>query len=140
MNWFRSKIRLGSRLALLALAMQFGLSFGHFHVDTALAAEPKQSGLGFAAMRASDGASQASASDPVRLKASSDSDIAPDGQATDHCAICAVVTLAHTMLFATPPYLPRPQAAAFLSLAADAEFIDLNAVGVAFQARAPPIS
>src|SRR5258705_5472246 len=31
MKWFRSNIRRGSRLALFALAIQFLLSFGHFH-------------------------------------------------------------------------------------------------------------
>ena len=38
MKWFRSNIRLGSRLALLALAIQFLLSFGHFHERSAQAA------------------------------------------------------------------------------------------------------
>ena len=33
MKWFRSNIKHGSRLALLALALQFGLSFGHFHAS-----------------------------------------------------------------------------------------------------------
>src|SRR5687767_14877177 len=40
MKWFRSNIKHGSRLALLALALQFGLSFGHFHADAAQAAPP----------------------------------------------------------------------------------------------------
>ena len=31
MKWFRSNIKHGSRLALLALALVIGLSFGHFH-------------------------------------------------------------------------------------------------------------
>ena len=31
MNWFRKHLKHGSRLALLALAIQFVLSFGHFH-------------------------------------------------------------------------------------------------------------
>ena len=31
MKWFRSNIKHGSRLALLALVLQFALSFGHFH-------------------------------------------------------------------------------------------------------------
>jgi hypothetical protein len=148
MNWFRSNIRFGSRLALFALAIQFGLSFGHFHGGKALAAaalvDAKQARfqdtVGFAAMRASDRASQASASGAVRLKTSSDSDSEPDGQATDHCAICAVMALTHTMLVATPAYLLRPQAAAFWPLAAHAEFVDLNSAGAAFQPRAPPIS
>jgi hypothetical protein len=43
-------------------------------------------------------------------------------------------------LFATPPLLLLPQAVEFLYLAADAEFVHLNSVHVAFQPRAPPIS
>ena len=35
MRWFRSNIRVGSRLALFALAVQFLLSFGHFHAGSA---------------------------------------------------------------------------------------------------------
>ncbi|MGH6751213.1 MAG: DUF2946 domain-containing protein, partial [Bradyrhizobium sp.] len=31
MKWFRNNVKHGSRLALLALAIQFVLSFGHFH-------------------------------------------------------------------------------------------------------------
>ncbi len=38
MKWFRSRIKAGTRLALLALAVQFVLSFGHFHGTAALAA------------------------------------------------------------------------------------------------------
>ena len=38
MKWFRSNIKHGARLALLALALQFGLSFGHCHAGAAQAA------------------------------------------------------------------------------------------------------
>jgi hypothetical protein len=31
MGWFRGQRRLGAWLALMALALQLGLSFGHFH-------------------------------------------------------------------------------------------------------------
>src|SRR5437588_13048167 len=37
-NWFRKHLKHGSRLALFALAIQFGLSFGHFHGIAAQAA------------------------------------------------------------------------------------------------------
>jgi len=33
MNWIRSSTRFGARLALLALALQFYLSFAHIHPD-----------------------------------------------------------------------------------------------------------
>jgi hypothetical protein len=147
MKWFRSN-RLVSRLALFALAIQFLLSFGHFHGSRAQAApalvDAKQSGLHdtvhltAAHLTASDRASHEDASPPVRLKTSSDHE--PGGQPTDDCAICAVMALANTLMVATPPYLLGPQAAAFLYLTTDAEFVDLNSARVAFQPRAPPIS
>jgi hypothetical protein len=148
MKWFRSNIRLGSRLALFALVIQSLLSFGHFHGSRAQAApalaDAKQSGLhrsvSFAAthLAALDRASQEEASGPVRLKTSSDHE--PGGQPTDDCAICAIMALANAMVIATPVYLLGPQAVALLYLTTDAGFVDLNSARVAFQPRAPPIA
>ncbi len=63
---------------------------------------------------------------------------------TDHpaeaCAICAVIALASTVLFATPPLVLLPQATNFRISSTDAEFAHLSPVGVAFQPRAPPAS
>jgi hypothetical protein len=148
MNWFRSNIRLGSQLALFALVIQFLLSFGHFHGSREQAAsalaDAKQSALhhsvSFAAthLAALDRASEQEASRPVRLKTSSDHE--PGGQATDDCAICAVMALANAMVVAAPVDLPAPQAYALLYLTTDTGFVDLNSARVAFQARAPPIA
>jgi hypothetical protein len=117
MKWFRSNIKHGSRLALLALAIQFVLSFGHFH--------------GVAAQAAT--AIQSSQTQPA-------SDRDSDGHPNDGCAICAVMALANAVLFATPPVLLLPQAVEFLYLTTDAEFVHLNSARIAFQPRAPPIS
>jgi hypothetical protein len=148
MRWFRSNIRLGSQLALFALAIQFLLSFGHFHGSRAQAAsalvDAKQSGLhhsvSFAAthLAALDKASHDDASRPLRLKASSDHE--PAGQPTEDCAICAVMALANAMVVAAPASLVVPQAFALLYVTADTGFADLNSARVAFQARAPPIA
>jgi hypothetical protein len=148
MKWFRSNTRLGSQLALFALAIQFLLSFGHFHGSRAQAAsalvDAKQSGLhhsvSFAAtdLAALHKASHGDASRPQRLKTSSDHE--PGGQPTDDCAICAVMALANAMVVAAPVYLPAPQAFALLYLTTEAGFVDLNSARVAFQARAPPIA
>ncbi len=148
MKWFRSNIRLGSQLALFALAIQFLLSFGHFHGSRAQAApalaDTTQSGLhhsvSFAAthLAALDRASQEEASGPVRLKTSPDHE--PGGQPTDDCAICAIMALANAMVIATPAYLLGPQAFALLYLTTDAGFVDLNPARAAFQPRAPPIA
>jgi len=116
MNWFRSNIRHGSRLALLALAIQFALSFGHFH------------GIAQAAPAIQQISQQA--------PANQDSDQQP----ADPCAICAVMALANTVLFASPPVLLLPQAVEFLYLTTDAEFVHLTHASVVFQPRAPPAS
>ena len=144
MKWFRSNIRRGSRLALFALAIQFLLSFGHFHASSAQAAPAaaKQSALhaavSGAATHALNRASYAHAFRAVPLKTSSDRD--SDGRPIDDCSICAVLALADTMMVATPPDLLGLQAAAFSYLIADAESVHLNSAAVAFQPRAPPIS
>jgi hypothetical protein len=148
MKWFRSNIRLGSRLALFALVIQFLLSFGHFHGNGAQAApasvDAKQSGLhhsvSFAAthLAALQKASHDDASRSLRLKTSSDHE--PGGQPTDDCAICAVMALANAMVVGTPVYLPALQAFALQYVTTDAGIVDLNSACVAFQARAPPIA
>ncbi len=126
MKWFRSNIKQGSRLALLALAIQFVLSFGHFHgVAHAAPAIPSAASL------------TAPAAVPPPAPAS---DQDSDRHANDGCAICAVIAMANATLFATPPLLRLPEAVEFLYRTTDAEFVHLNALRVAFQPRAPPIS
>lgn len=152
MKWFRSNIRLGSQFALLALAIQFLLSFGHFHGGSAsvASADAKPPGLhdtvAFAAnqLDASDrAASLAKALSPkvlglIRLKTSSDR--APLDHAGDDCAICAVMALANTMLDAAPPLLLSPHATVFSYRPVAARFGEPESVRVAFQPRAPPIA
>jgi hypothetical protein len=145
MKWFRANLGLGSRLGLVALAMQCVLSFGHFHggIPQAASVGAKQSGLDAAQFAAShrgsfDRYSDASAADAVRAKTSSDQE--PLGQLGDDCAICAVMALANAMVVGTAPELPGPLPAAFLPLTTDVAFADPNPACVAFQPRAPPIS
>jgi hypothetical protein len=117
MKWFRSNITHGARFALFALVVQLALSFGHFHGFAAQAAPSVQSAQ-------------------QQLPASNhDSD-----QPNDPCAICAVIALANTALFATPPVLLLPQAVNLLRLATNAAFVHFNRASSAFQPRAPPLS
>jgi hypothetical protein len=142
MKWFRSNIKHGSRLALLALAIQFALSFGHFHGSAAQAAPAVQSGVQSVAvspdvarsLAAPDAATQSVQAQQQKPKPASDHD------SNDACAICAVIAMANAVLFSTPPLLELPQAVELLYLTTDAEFIHLNSIRVAFQPRAPPIS
>src|SRR4029077_17219077 len=108
MKWFRKHLKHGSRLALFALAIPFGLSFGHFHAVTAQAAPAIATGLAQADLDyAKRLASQdtASKADQKQQPASPDTD-----HPTDPCAICAVISLANNVLFVTPPLLQLPQA------------------------------
>jgi hypothetical protein len=139
-NWFRSNIKHGSRVSLFALAIQFGLSFGHFHGIAARAAPALQYGSTQTESFSTDrpAVPDAAVSELARRQPASGHD--SDHQPGDVCAICAVIALANTVLFATPPLLQLPQAIELSYLTTDAEFVHLNAVHVAFQPRAPPVS
>jgi hypothetical protein len=136
-KWFRSNVRHGSRLALCALAIQFALSFGHFHEAQAAPAiqyglsQPVAAGGGDAAAGTTDQSAQRQQPAPNR-----DS----DRQSNDGCAICAVIAMAKVVLFATPPLLQLPQAVEFLYRTTDLEFVHLQSARAVFQPRAPPIS
>lgn len=135
MKWFRSNIKHGSRLALLALALQLALSFGHFH--TAAQAAPALQSAAAQSVVAYDLVAADAADETAQHPASSQD---PHQQPSDACAICAVIALASTVLFATPPILLLPQAMDLLYLTTDAEFVHLNSASIAFQPRAPPAS
>jgi hypothetical protein len=138
MKWFRSNIKHGSRLALFALAIQFVLSFGHFHGGAAQAAPAIQSGPALSDLSYASSLPAAFAESAQQQPASDqDSD---RQQQSDPCTICAVIALANAVLFATPPLLLLPQAVELLYLTTDAEFVHLNSARVAFQPRAPPTS
>jgi hypothetical protein len=120
MKWFRSKLKYGSRIALFALAVQFALSFGHFH------------GIGAQA-------TPVAVSQSIQQQQPA-SDHDSDQHPGDVCAICAVIAMANAVSFAAPPVLLLPQAVEFSYLATDAGFVHVSSVRVAFQPRAPPIS
>jgi hypothetical protein len=138
MKWFRTNVKHGSRLALFALAIQFALAFGHFHGAAVLAGPAVQSD---AARTHSANADLLSAPDAInRSSQQPASNHDSDQHPSDACAICAVIALANTALFATPPLFLLPQANEFVYLATGAEFFLLNSARVAFQPRAPPVS
>ena len=135
MKWFRKHLKHGSRLALFALAIQFALSFGHFHASAAPAIA---TGLTQADLdNAQSLAPQKTSSEAAKTQQPSNPDT---DHSADACAICAVISLANNVLFATPPLLQLPQAVELLYLTTGAEFTHLNSLHPAFQSRAPPAS
>ena len=119
MKWFRSNIKRVSHVALLALAIQFALSFGHVHrVDAASAVQVVRS---------------LSAPQPG-------SDQGSPEHLGDICAICVVMAMANAGLSATPPVVVLPQAVAFAYLTPDVDVVRVNPARAGFQPRAPPIS
>ena len=123
MRWFRNTIRQGSWLALIALTLNLGLSFGHFH------AIDKVSGGGIAAVASiaspDDGQKQGN---PV------------DGHADYLCPICMAATAMANALASAPPALSL----AFADLTIDRTIVSalvlVEPPRAAFQSRGPPIS
>jgi hypothetical protein len=120
MNWLRSKAKKLSLLALFALALQLGLSFGHIHHDVA---EP---GIAVSAS--------------LPLASTPDADHDHQGPHRDLCAICATVAMAHSLIAATPPSLTLPLTLAELHTAYHPEAIASDSRRSAFRSRAPPHS
>jgi hypothetical protein len=118
MTWVRSNIKRASWIALLAMVLQFGLSFGHCHAIAS--------------------AAPSVVSTPAGQQPSPSNDT--DKHSGDICAICTIIAMANAMSFAAPPALPLPQIGKFSRLTADSEFARVASARVAFQPRAPPIS
>jgi hypothetical protein len=124
MRWFRSKLQLGSRLALFALAVQVILSFGHVHLDNLASATSKSA--------------MAMGSGSVLL-----SDRAPDhnsgGSLDVDCPLCALIQLVATSMPAVAPVLPLPARFGSIGLQAPAQVASASSPHALFQARAPPV-
>jgi hypothetical protein len=122
MRWFRDNIRHGSWLALIALAINIALSFGHIHAIGGHRSER----------------------DPIVASIPSpDSHQIPghsDGKADDLCPICMAAAAIGTALAATPPALPVEFADAAIDHAIEHAVAVPPARRAAFQSRGPPIS
>ena len=118
MRWFRSNIRVGSRLALFALAVQLVLTFGHVHIR----------GLASPQAALLTASSKSSASLPN----------SPGPTADFDCPICALIQLASTSAPSVAPVLPVP--AIFVGFRPEMpdELEWANSPYFLFQARAPP--
>ena len=125
MRWFRDTIRQSTWLALIALAINFGLSFGHFH-----AIDHKASGRGIAAVAASI----------ASLDDGQNKGHPNDGHADYLCPICMAATAMAKTLASTPPAWSLELS----NVTVDRKIEDVLALVEpsrgAFQPRGPPIS
>jgi hypothetical protein len=122
MRWFRGHSRLDGWAALVAIALQLVLAFGHVHTG-ALGHNPK-----IAALMTADGAHAGQRQKPAT----------PSDQ--DYCSICAVLSLLSGAQGATTPALPVPAATAAVALVAEPETVRAAALRPAFRSRAPPLA
>jgi Protein of unknown function (DUF2946) len=126
MRWFRSRSRVGSYLALFALAFQLAVSFAHVHLDDAV---PPSAGAA-AVVSPQSGDEVNAPSTPTGHQ-----DVA------DHlCPICTLIHLAGALVPGHTPSFPLPSMSGHLRLAAAVEFILAASQSALFQARAPPIA
>ena len=140
MKWLRSNIQHGSRLALLAMAIQLLLSFGHFHGVTVDASANEIASItspDASSLHRSEGARAEQVAD---TDASSRSPSRSDHKLPDDCAICAVVAQANATTLTAPPLLILPEVTDLHFKIADVEFVRPNSTPNAFQPRAPPRS
>ena len=126
MGFFRSRSRLGSYLALFAIAFQLAVSFAHVHLEHVSPIAAAASALA-GAQAPSEGLNAPSA--PADHETLAD----------DCCPTCALIHLAGTIMPAETP--PLPLRSIFFRLRHEtAVAFDLAASHrVVFQARAPPI-
>src|ERR1700745_3351819 len=126
MRWFRDNLGQGSWLALLALVINLGLSFGHVH-----AIEAKRSGHGLSLV------AQVAA---AALHHKQTQGHPGDGQADYLCPICTAAAAMASPLASVPP-VPR---IAFAGIHVDRPIESILAIAepptASFQSRGPPIS
>jgi hypothetical protein len=118
MRWFRSNMHFGARLALIALALQFVLTFGHVHAPAAAS-----TGLTLLSNAAGGSGSHGPAD---------------KGLADSDCPTCALIQLGGISAPAVAPALPLPAVDNFTTLRPHAELASATSSHFRFQARAPP--
>jgi hypothetical protein len=124
MRWFRDNLRRGSWLALLALVVNLGLSFGHFH-----AIDDRHAESGLISLIA------ATSSDHDRTQGHPG-----DSQADCLCPICTAVSTIANALAPAPPVLCVEFAGVSLDRPIESLLVFAERPTAAFQSRGPPIS
>ena len=118
-RWFRTNRHFGARLALVAVALQLVLTFGHVHIRAAAVAST--------------------------IEASHSSHTAPlspghSGPGDSGCPICALIQLSAISAPSVAPELPLPIAIDLVTLQPGSMLAVTIALPASFQARAPPLA
>ncbi|HUZ34325.1 MAG TPA: hypothetical protein VMV19_19820 [Xanthobacteraceae bacterium] len=112
--------RFASFLALFALALQFGASFGHVHLDGIHSLYPAAGIAKFTA------------------KAQPTNSAQPGNDGDKYCAICATIYLAGNSFVPQPPQLPTFSASQAVDYSDYAAIVFVAERRTPFQSRAPP--
>lgn len=118
MNWMRSEAKRLSLLALVALAIQFGLCFGHTHLHFAWPSAEQQT------LTASS--------------ASPSGGTLPDDE--ELCPICRTAAMTTSAAHAPPPTLQIPLTFSLVAFAPEELRKSPVSRHAAFRSRAPPIA
>jgi Protein of unknown function (DUF2946) len=121
MLWLRYDRRIGSWLALVALAIQLAVSFGHVHFDAGRRTDPGFAVIGSGAQAA---------------KSAGTSQTGDDGD--DYCAVCASIYLAANSFVPQAPPLPVPPVSKVIEHFDRTAVILVSPRRAPFQSRAPP--
>lgn len=126
MRWFRDNIRQGSWAALIALAINLVLSFGHVHAIDGKSLG-RQAGVLISAIASAD-----------------DNDHRPGQPDHDHadylCPICLASAAMASALAPTPPVVPVEFVVGTINHAIEAAVAIVEPRRAAFQSRGPPLS
>jgi hypothetical protein len=122
MRWFRDNLRHGSWLALVAIAINFALSFGHVHTVSSHGSERV-----IAAVRG--------ATDHGKVPGHSDG---PQGD--DLCSICIASSAIANAMATSPPAIPLRLDATVVDRPIPPVRLAVALPRVAFHSRGPPVS
>jgi hypothetical protein len=122
MRWFRSNVRSGAWFALVAMALQLALTFGHLHLRVNSAAS-----------------AQLAAKTTITLPDGSSSPTKPR-LVDENCAICTLIQMAGATALVAVVWLLLPSLFASTTFAIRVEHALAASPPLNFQARGPPIA
>jgi hypothetical protein len=121
MGWLDRHKRHGAVLALIALALQIAVAFGHVHLHGVAQNAP-------AAITHSVGLADKNSQTPAPIRGDND----------EYCAVCASIFLASSAFAPPPPQLPLPAKFQRVEHSFNAASTVVESQRLAFRSRAPP--